>query len=216
MTALAFPLAVADFWGPLKVQVLSWSLSQPMEGARSAGGSVLTSRLGEPLWQAEARLAPSNYADALRNDAILALAQSPGATFLAHDKRATGPRLDPAGTILGAALPTLHTLDGDGKRIRVQGLPAGYVLSRGDYLGWPYGSPARVMLTRVINATVTADGAGLTPLFEVFPRPRGGTAGAAVTLRAPVAKFRFADLTFGSASPGVHDGASFSIIERIK
>jgi hypothetical protein len=216
MTALTFPLTAAEFWNPLQLQVLSWSLSQPLEGARSAGGSVLSSRLGEPLWQAEVQLAQRPHREALPQEAILALAQSPGATFLAHDKRVTGPRLDPAGTILGASLPTLHTLDGDGKRIRVQGLPAGYVLSRGDYLGWPYGSPARAMLTRVINATVTADGAGLTPLFEVFPRPRGGTAGAAVTLLSPTAKFRMADVEFGSGARALTAGSTFRIVERIK
>lgn len=64
-------------------------------------------------------------------------------------------------------------------------------LSRGDLrrLSFAYGDPARYALHQIVTATVTANGSGLTPLFEVVPNIRPGAAtGLAVVLIRPFCK----------------------------
>jgi hypothetical protein len=57
----------------------------------------------------------------------------------------------------------LHTIDANRKLIRVSALPAAFVLSVGDMI-----QIGTTDLHRVMEAA-TADGAGLTPSFEVRP-----------------------------------------------
>ena len=86
-----------------------------------------------------------------------------------------------------------------GKAGAVQtGLPAGYVLTRGDYLAFTC-SGVRA-LHRIVTNTVSANGAGTTGTFEVTPRIRAGASvGLAVTLVKAACK---AVLVPGSVNKG--------------
>ena len=89
------------------------------------------------------------------------------------------------------------------------GLPAWYVLTRGDYLAFDYGSPSRRALHKVVSLTVQASAGGVTPVFEVTPLIRpGALVGAVVTLVRASCKARI--------MPGsVSKGASFRTLSLI-
>ena len=215
MSALAFPLTLAQGFDVLCPATGEIELVEPVEESRTAGGAILRSSLGEPLWRGRLTMTLRGHRQAMAAEAVAALLRRPGATFLATDPRYRGPRLDPGGGALGAATPSLHTLDADNRRIRVQGLPAGYVLSPGDLIGWTYGSPARAALHRLVTGA-TADGSGITPLFEVAPRIRGGAASASVELVRPVCRAVLDEWVPGIGGPRQTSGGELRWVERIK
>ena len=202
------------FFGGLKIASVQWQLSRANLDTRTRGGAVIRSGIGAPLWTGTATLAPGYHADLAAVEALLAELTAPGRFVLAYDPRHNGPKADPGGAILGGASPTIHTLDGDNRRMRIGGLPSGYVLSVGDYLGFQYGSPARYALHRVTSAA-TASG-GVTPLFSVAPNIRpGATTGAAVTLVRPVCKCLIS-AEYGAGRPLITSGAEIGLIQTLR
>ena len=193
------------------------TLNEPLETARFADGSVVSASLGAALWQGETTVILERHTNVSAYEARLAKLQRAGETFFAYDPRFNGPQADPGGVVLGASTPTIHTLDADNKRLRVTGLPAGYVLSAGDYIGWEYGSnPTRYALHRLV-ANSLASGTGLTPLFEVAPFIRPGvTTGTAVTLIRPVFKARLLEVEYGVAVPVNTGGASIKYTQVLR
>lgn len=205
------------FFGGIKKASAKLSLSDPQEVNRLADGSVIKASLGAALWQGELSLIPGYHADQGGIEVKLAKLIRAGQTFLAYDTRYNGPAADPGGVILGSATPTIHTLDGDNRRMRVTGLPSGYQLQAGDWIGWQYGTnPVRYALHR-IETGATASGAGLTPLFAVEPFIRAGvTTGTAVTLIRPPVKAVMTGADYGAGRPLITDGASFSFIQTLR
>lgn len=204
------------FFGGLKVASVQWSLQSAMSETTTRGGAVIRTGIGAALWTGRATLAPAYHRDAAAVEALLAELTQPGRSILAHDPRYNGPRLDPTGAILGASAPIVHALNADNRRLRVNGLPSGYVLSVGDYIGWQYGSnPVRYALHRVTSAA-TASGAGLTPLFSVTPNIRPGvTIGAAVAFVQPICKCLIS-ARYGIGVPLVTQGAEITLIQTLR
>ena len=207
----------AVFFGGIKKAAAKLKLNEPQEVNRLGDGSVLKASLGAALWQGELSLIPGYHADQGAIEVKIAKLMRAGETFLAYDTRYDGPAADPDGSILGASTPTIHTLDADNRRIRVTGLPVGYELRAGDWIGWTYGSsPVRYALHR-IETDATASGAGLTPLFAVEPFIRPGvTVGAAVTLVRPPIKAVMTEADYGSGRPLITEGATFSFIQTLR
>ena len=205
------------FFGGIKKATAKLWLSDPQEVNRLADGSVLKASLGAALWQGELSLIPGYHVDQGAIEVRLAKLLRAGQTFLAYDTRYDGPAADPDGSILGVSTPTIHTLDADNRRIRIQGCPPGYQLSVGDWIGWTYGSnPVRYALHR-IETDATASGAGLTPLFAVEPFIRPGvTVGAAVTLVRPPMKAVITQADYGAGRPLITEGASISFIQTLR
>lgn len=137
------------------------------------------------------------------------------------DRRRPNPLLDPTGSILGVATVTILALGGDARELSLAGLPAGYTLSRGDYLSFSYTSLAvtRQALHRVVDATVVANGSGQAALFEVEPFIRPGTvAGAAVILKKAFCK---AVKVAGSTTPNtgrssLSEGLGFDWVQSLR
>lgn len=204
------------FLDTITIAAQSFRLEVPRAFSRLAGGQVIPSRIGAHYWRGSIDIPPSYHRDALHELDLMALDQI-GATFLAYDARFNGPRMDPGGTILGTASPEIHTLNADNRRMRVSGLPGGYVLMRGDYIGWLYGnSPVRYALHR-LDEDVTASGAGLTPLFAVEPRIRqGASTGLPVVLVRPVCRALITASQYGNARPVITEGASFEWQETLR
>lgn len=205
------------FFGGLPIGPVRMWLDEPVETSRLGDGTVITSSLGEALWKGEARLEPGHHADLARVESALSKLQRPGESFLAYDRRFNGPIADPGGLILGASAPVLHTVNADNKRIRVSGLPSGYLLTDGDYIGWQYGSPTRYALHRLVTGA-TASGAGLTPLFEVAPFVRSGfvTGTTAVVLIRPPFKAVLTAVNFGGGRSVITEGGSFQFIQTLR
>jgi hypothetical protein len=84
----------------------------------------------------------------------------------------------------------IASIDTNFRAIALSGLPAGYVITMGDYLHVDYGTPSRRALLQAAEGA-TANGSGATGEFEVRPQLRPGiTAGLAVTLKKPAAKVK--------------------------
>ncbi len=121
----------APAWGPLLRSLTSteayaeWQRNQRSAAGGAAGG---TAKEGSAL---------ADLIDGQMQE--LAVLRGAGASFLAYDVTRGAPLFDPTGAVLGAATPTIHELLAGARELRLAGLPGGYVISSGDYLGFAYG-----------------------------------------------------------------------------
>ena len=215
--ALNFPLTIPQFMAFLPIGEIVFHPPPQGQIAQTAGGEVMDAELGPMLWRGQIRLGKMTRAEARHPDVLLDILGVPGRTFWAYDTRHPAPFLDPTGSILGAATPTIHTLNGNNRDMRLQGLPAGYTLQRGDYLAFDYAG--RRALHRVAAESVSAAGTGITPLFEVSPMIRpGALVGAAVTLvnASCKAKLVHGQTDKGIARSTIHEGMTFQFIQTLK
>lgn len=216
---LAFPLSFADFQARLKISVSEFYINTPMQIDRTAGGVPLPAQTGESNWRGSFSLPPTNNrSDAARIDALLSVVNTPGASFLVYDPVKTHPADDPAGTILGAATPTIAQLDaGDARMVKLQGMPGLYWLRGGDFIGWQYGSsPTRYALHRVVS-DIQSGPLGTTDWFQVTPPIQPGVVvGDPVTLIKPVIKARLEpNPAYGAHRSGWAEGAKFSFVQIV-
>ena len=204
--AFTFPLTWSQFAGRLRINAGRFDLARFEEASGTSRGDVLTRSIAWPKWQTEVGLVPMRLAEASEIEAILRRLGSSG-TFYMHDPRHPFPQMDPAGLLLGAATPTIHSIGGDNRSMRLAGLPNGYQLRPGDTLSFDRGSsPVRRSFHSILEP-VAASAAGLTPAFEVEPPFQAGTVAAAdVTLLNPAAKMQIT-----SFSPGEADAARFNV-----
>lgn len=208
---------MSDFYAGLRIVTQRFFLDVPTGLSRLENGQAVPFALGTPYWRGTATLQQARHAQADYEVDMMRLLR-PGETFEVFDTRFTGPRLDPEGLLLGASTPVIHTLNADNRRMRISGLPGGYALRKGDYIGWQYGSgPVRHALHRVAD-DVNASGGGLTPLFAVEPHIRfGASTGLAVQLVRPVCRARIVSSDFGSAARRVWtEGATFDWEETLR
>lgn len=174
---ISFPMGLDDFLGALLIKSLKFELPEAVQSSRTRGGQVLIEEIGEQLWEGEVILDNRTADEAQDAQALIDLMRRGNASFLAWHTRFPNPRRDRSGAGLVGAAPRILGLDpGDARLMSLKGLPAGYVLSRGDYLSFRYGTPERYGLHRVIEASVVADGSGETALFEVQPPVEPGAA----------------------------------------
>jgi len=215
---LSYPLSYAQFLGALRVEEATFRLSHPQEHTRLGDGTLISASLGASLWTGTIRLAQANHPRHAKMEALLALMDQPGASFLCHDPRYIGPASDPSGVILGTRTVTIHTVASNMRELRITGLPSGYLLSPGDMLGFQYGSsPVRYALHRIVVGG-TASSGGLTPLIEVIPNLRAGAvAGLTLSLIRPACKARLLpDPSYGSGRQALSRGASVEFIQTLR
>lgn len=213
----SFPLSLATFMDQLLIAEVAFYPPVQVEIAQTAGGEVLTHELGPQLWRGRITLDAMQDIEARDPEVLLDLLTPSGRFFWAYDSRRPCPLNDPTGSILGAATPTIDSLP-NWRELTLAGLPAAYQLRRGDYLAFDYGSPSRRALHRVATSTVTANGAGVTPVFEVIPPIRSGAlVGAAVTLVKAACKARLlpGQVDHGSTRSAVTEGMSFQFIQTL-
>lgn len=215
--ALSFPLTIAQFMDYLPISEISMAAPAQVQIAQTAGGEVLPSEIGPQLWRGQITLGRMKRDEARHPDVLLDLLTTAGATFWAYDTRHPAPQMDPTGALLGASTPTIYSLAANGRELRLQGLPAGYQLKRGDYLSFDYGG--RRALHRVVDITATTAADGITPQFEVVPKLRpGALVGAAVTLVQASCKAMLlpGQVDKGSARAVITEGMSFQFIQTLK
>lgn len=212
MALMTFPAALDDFLARLPIAKATFECPESLELSESGGGDLLTADIGERLWQGEVTLGKITRDEDADAITLIDVLRS-GRTFLAFDIRRPGPRADLTGATLGSAAVAIHALPVNNRQVRLAGLPVGYTLQRGDYLGWDYGSaPIRRALHKVVDIGVQADAAGITPAFEVIPNIReGATVGAAVRLVRPycTAIIVPSSVTTGTAAATMTEGAKF-------
>lgn len=209
--ARAFPLSYVDFFDGLCIAGMSFSLTDDAASNRTQGGGSVDVSMAPRLWDMSVAMPLRSNAEAHRVTALIELLRKPGASFIGGPRFYAGPFLDPNGVTLGASAPTLASVDSNKRDIAIAGLPAGYVLSIGDYLSWEYGASSYA-LHRCVG-TATANGSGQIAAIEVDPVVRPGwSAGASVRLIKPRAKFVMLPQSFTPASHRVvvADGMAFS------
>lgn len=199
---IAFPRT--DIFTPYLFASQSLRLVSRQETSMPALGAVIGKDLGPALWYGDWSTVPMPNDDALTLEAKLNALDGVISTFEAGDVRRPYPKAYASGVFNDTGL--LNSVNVNNKAISFKSLPAGFVLSTGDYLAFTYGTSRAL---HQVMEPVTANGSGLTAEFEVRPYIRPGYAlNAAITLKQPKGLFR---LLPGSISTQTQ-GSMFSIV----
>lgn len=206
-----------DFFNLLKIARAQFDLPSSLVITRSAGGDVMRSDRGARLWRVNCAMPPLRNADAAEVRAMMHYLRGAGTTCVVRPKPNPYPAYDPDGTILGASAVTIYDLIAGNRELRLQGLPAGYVLTPGDYLSFNYGTdPIRYAFHQIVVGGTTA-GTGITPNIEVVPPIRPGAAvGEAVRLGRPLMKTVVVDGDIGTSGPRITDGMSLTLQQTLR
>lgn len=217
--ALTFPLSIDDFLVGLRVRQVQFEPGEALEFSRTAGGDVMVDSVGERLWTAKFQVAAGLNLDLEAVRAKLSILREAGRSLFVYPKHRPFPRFDPTGSILGASVPLIASLAGNGREFALSDLPAGYQIAAGDYLSFTYGSdPVRHAFHQVVVGSV-ADAGGQTGMIEVTPHLRNGVAvGAAVSLLRPSFKAVLVpgSTSIGSSDPKIGTGPSFSVVQTLR
>lgn len=216
---LAYPLTLAQFWDLLPISTVAMDCAPQLEMSGTGAGQQLTRELAPALWRGTVtlgNLTPAEAADAL---ALLDLARQSGASFLATNLLRPYPAADPDAMILGPTAPTVQSIGATRRDMRITGLPARYVLTRGDLIGISWGaSPVRYGIHRIVVGGI-ADPAGLTGWIEVAPAlPAGLVSASAVALSRPAFKAMLVpgSVRAGTQRRGLVEGAAFDLIQTLR
>lgn len=219
MSVVTFPLAASVFMDLLPIADVRMDCPENSVTSMTGAGEVIRATLAPQLWRGSFTLSADYHAGAAQLAALLDLLQRPGASFMVYDPRLKYPQADATGASLGASTVQIASVNADNRRLALKGLPAGYVLTRGDLLSFAYGSPARQALHRVVAASVTANASGVTSEFEVTPLIRTGAAvNDAVSLAKPQCKAVLApgSLSTGAGRRRFTTGMSFDWMQTLK
>ena len=182
---ISFPLSATDWFGALPIASMSLDPAENVVADMTGSGEPITDDVAPMLWRGTVTLGRMLRSEAAHASVMMDLIRPSGAMFWAFDVRRPSPAADPRGLILGTSVPTIHALPAGNRQIALAGLPAGYVLSLGDLLGFSYGS-GRVALHRVAEPLVIANSSGVTPAFQLSTLIRpGAIVGAPVQLIRP-------------------------------
>lgn len=213
--AVSFPAPVTYIADLLRVPRRSFTLMTQQEVSGLGSGQILVADLGPALWVAEIETKPMRRPEASLLQSRLDTLEGSLHAFYLYDPWKCAPAADPGGTTLGESTVKIYSREANNKELALYGLPAGYVLTAGDYLAFDYGSPSRRALHRIVN-TVTADGDGITPTLEVRPHLRSGVANdLVVTLVKAAAKMVMEPGSLQIAAQGGMTVFSFRAIQRI-
>jgi len=217
--ALTFPVSTAEFFDTLEVSQMTFDCPEQMQVARTGGGEILPANIGPRLWTGEVSLWDQGHSAVAPVLAMISALREPGASFLAYDLTAPAPQSDPDGVALATVTPLILALPSDARMLSLKGLPSGFVLTAGDYLGFSYGTnPVRRALHRVVSGVV-AGGTGQTAAFEVTPPRRPGAAiNTAVSLIKASCKARIVpgSVSSGAAAAGITSGITFKFMQTLR
>ncbi|WP_439523169.1 hypothetical protein [Marivita sp.] len=215
--ALSFPLSTAQFFDLLPIRRFAMKPGDNRAFTELGGGELIAAGRGQRLWQGEVTLDIDVHDTIAGLDATLSLLEEVGASFLLYDPRKPFPAADPGGLLIAGSSPQIATLNANNRELTLSGLPAGYVLTPGDLIGWTYGaSPTRYAVHRIVTGG-SANGSGVSPSLEVTPFIRQGvSAGASAALVRPPMKAKFPEASYGAGRAVVSEAGSFSFIQVLR
>lgn len=172
--------------------------------------------LRRALWVADIRSSILEHEARGRVEALVAGLDGGIGGFLLWNPARAYPLADPTGSIVGAATVKIKAVGADGLSFSLKGLPASYILQRGDMVQVDTGSPAHRGLHRISEpAAIVADGAGETDLFAVRPAVHPGmAANDAVNLKRSAAEFRIVPGSYDPQAAKVTGTVSFLARQR--
>ncbi|PCH71940.1 MAG: hypothetical protein COC12_07015 [Rhodobacteraceae bacterium] len=215
--ALSWPIALTEFFDTLPIQQVTCHLGRSVTASQTGGGDLISHQVGERLWQGQIILGKDYHRQFAAIEARIALLEESGASLLVYDTRMAGPRGDPSGALLGTSVVRIDTLDANNRDLTLKDLPAGYVISQGDLLGFSYGSnPVRYAFHRVVTGAIAGSG-GITAKIEVIPWIRQGAAtGTVVTLVKPVCKAKIMVAEYGNSTATVSTGGTLNWMQTLR
>ena len=212
--AISYPYSLPDFADLLKISSVVWDIQRNDELSGSGDGRVWQAELAPPLWTGTVTLADMYNAEAKQIAARIRKLHGAQEALFLYDPLSKYPQADPDGTKLGAASVSIAALGADNASMSLKGLPAGYKLTIGDKMQIAYGDRHAFL---ELSETAAASGAGVTPVFEVFPHlPPGIAAGLNVALLRPACECVVMPGSHnpGTASGPITTGATFKIIQK--
>lgn len=174
---------------PLSVwQDAKFKLLHRQEISTTIAGQIFVKDFGAGLWTAEMVTKPLKLDPGLDLEAMLNSLDGSLQIFTLGDVRKQYPREYPTGNFVDSGkIASLNP--SDASVIALQNLPANFVVSRGDYFSFLYGSNNDRALHQAME-TVQASAGGLTPSFTVRPHIRpGAVAETDVVFKRPTANF---------------------------
>lgn len=213
--AYTYPLSIAAFANLLKVAKVKWRDKRNDELSGTGDGRVWSAELAPPLWTGEVTLVPAQNNEQKQIATKVRKLYGPEKTFMLFDPLSRYPQADPTGSIVGSSTVLVHTVGSARKSLRLKGLPAAYVFTVGDKLQITFSSTFNFFCE--VSESVTADGSGVTPEFEIYPHaPVGLVADDAVTVKQPACEMFIMPGTFdeGFSAGPLTEGSSFVAMER--
>lgn len=209
--ALTFPADLATFFAAICPISTTFQLGEAALVNQTGGGEVIRSDYGTRLWSGTVTLAPEKPVAIESIMALIRVLQDSRASFLVYPRHKKNPT---GGGALSEPIGAINSLPTNNRLITLKGLPASYVITRGDFLSFTYSSsPTRYAFHQAVES-ITANGSGVTGQFEVVPPIRPGAAvDDAVQFNRPRLK---AVMVPGSLSiselpkRGFADGATFA------
>lgn len=174
-----------DIIGATSYSDQKFSLVSRQELSTQANGVVRGKDFGSAIWMAEYTTVVMRSDDGVAFEAILNSLDGVINPFEGGDLRRQYPRLYANGVFNDTG--QINSINANNKAVSFKSLPAGFVLSVGDYFSFTY---AGFRALHQIMESVTANGGGTTAEFEVRPFIRPGlTVSTAVVLKQPRALF---------------------------
>jgi hypothetical protein len=170
--------------------------------APEASGRIGGVQAGFPLWAGVWTLAEMHPSKSDELRAFLTRLRGASRRFLGHDQKRTLPKAYPAGfsgmtraaggSFDGTLTSWSEAIDADGdSAVTLNGLPAAFVLSQGDYIGFHYVATDAGVAGLTWHAPVrvvtggTADGSGVLTVTSEPPIPSAVPPGAIAYLDTP-------------------------------
>lgn len=193
-----------------KVLTTSFRLRSRQSISRTAAGQALAYDFGVAVWTASYETVKMSMDDCVDFEAQLHALEGAAGTFYGWDTRRIYPRAYPTGSFSDTG--TILSLNADGKSIAFTGLPASFVINRGDYFQVTVSGTPRLYQ---MSESVTANGSGVTAQKTAEPHyDPATTTGLAVKFYNPACLMRIEP---GSVQFNLQDKAlgtvSFSAIQ---
>lgn len=164
----------------------SFKLVTRQSVSRQAAGNPIVADFGAAVWHGDYVTPPMTHKDCIQVEAMLNSLDGGVNQIVAGDTRLEYPRAYPTGVFSDTGSITAWGVSG--KSVTITGLPAGFVISIGDYFHANIGGIR--YLFQAVEA-VTANGSGATTDFEIRPHyPIGASGTVAAIFRSPRARVK--------------------------
>lgn len=207
-------LSLATIFARLPIASVEWDIRRNDQLAGLGSGDVMQTELADPVWSAVVTLGRGLHDELKQAAALIRRLHGAKQPFFICDPTSLYPQADPKGLTLGASAVTVRTVSADRSILKLQGLPAGYVLTLADKVQIPYAGGRHAF--HEVSETAAATAGGQIDV-QVFPfLPFSLAVGLAVTLKQPACPVIVDPATHrpGTARRSVTDGAGFTVIQK--